>query len=39
MKEVLTRRFEHGLRKGRRKGDGRIYPYSDLILIDGGKDR
>ena len=39
MEEVLTRRFEHGLReKEEGKEMGRIYPcFPDLILMDGGK--
>lgn len=42
MKEVLTRRFTHGLEERRNyqaqsEGSGRFTKFPDLLLMDGGK--
>lgn len=37
MEEVLTRRFEHGLREKREDMPGKFSAFPDLILMDGGR--
>ena len=37
MEEVLTRRFEHGLREREEAAPGRFSSFPDLILMDGGR--
>ena len=38
MREVLTRRFTHGLKEREENGElGKFTVFPDLILMDGGK--